>query len=176
MTQHSKLLSYVLRHRPEEAGLTLDAGGWVQVDDLVAGLNAAGHRVDRETVLRIAAEGDKKRFTVSDDERRIRAAQGHSVEVDLGLTPAEPPAVLYHGTAEGNLAPILTEGLKPGRRQKVHLSGDVPIAVKVGQRHGRPVVLRVDAMAMHRDGLVFWQADNGVWLADLVPPHYLAAL
>ena len=176
MTQHSKLLSYVLRHRPEEAGLTLDAGGWVQVDDLVAGLNAAGHRIDRETVLRIAAESDKKRFTVSDDERRIRAAQGHSVEVDLGLTPAEPPAVLYHGTAEGNLAPILAEGLKPGRRQKVHLSGDEPTAVKVGQRHGRPVVLRVDAMAMHRDGLAFWQADNGVWLTDHVPPHYLAAL
>jgi len=176
MTQDSKLLSYVLRHRPEEAGLTLDAGGWVQVDDLVAGLNAAGHRIDRETVLRIAAESDKKRFTVSDDERRIRAAQGHSVEVDLGLTPAEPPAVLYHGTAEGNLAPILAEGLKPGRRQKVHLSGDVPTAVKVGQRHGRPVVLRIDAMAMHRDGLAFWQADNGVWLADHVPPHYLAGL
>jgi putative RNA 2'-phosphotransferase len=110
---------------------------------------------------------------VSPDGARIRAAQGHSVPVDLGLAPAEPPARLYHGTAEGSVAAILSEGLRPMARQQVHLSADPETAVRVGRRHGRPVVLTVEAGAMHRDGLSVWQADNGVWLADAVPARYL---
>lgn len=173
MSETSKLLSRILRHAPGDVGLTLEPGGWVRLDDLVAGLQRAGHDVDRETILRVAAESDKRRFIVTEDGHRIRAAQGHSVEVDLGLIPSIPPAVLFHGTARTSLDAILIEGLKPGRRQHVHLSQDRETAWKVGQRHGRPVVLRVDAASLHQDGHPFWMADNGVWLTDPVPPAYL---
>lgn len=166
----SKLLSYVLRHAPQSIGMTLDAQGWVDVDELLARI---GPRLDRETLFKVVAESDKQRFTLSPDRRRIRAAQGHSVEVDLDLTPREPPALLFHGTAEKSLKAILAEGLKPGRRQKVHLSRDVETALKVGRRHGEPAVLEVDAAAMHAEGRAFWEADNGVWLTDAVPPGFL---
>jgi putative RNA 2'-phosphotransferase len=175
MPAESKLLSHLLRHRPEAAGLTLGPGGWVGLEELLAGLAQAGQGLDREALLRIVAEDRKERFTLSDDGERIRAAQGHSVEVDLGLSPVEPPERLYHGTAERNVATILAEGLKPGQRQHVHLSGDEATARAVGARHGRPVVLLVAAGAMHRKGRPFWRADNGVWLTEAVPPPYLSA-
>ena len=174
MSQDSKLLSLVLRHRPDLAGLTLGAGGWVAVDDLLAGLARMGRPLDRAALERIVAGSDKKRFTLSEDGARIRAAQGHSIEVDLGLAPSRPPDLLFHGTAEASLPAILAEGLRPEGRQHVHLSPDRTTALVVGRRHGRPVVLRVEAFAMHRDGLPFWQADNGVWLTEAVPPRYLA--
>ena len=176
MKQQSKFLSLVLRHAPEKAGLTLDAQGWVAVDDLLAGCAKAGQKIDRDTLAEIVATSDKKRFTLSDDGTRIRAAQGHSVTVELGHDPKEPPATLFHGTAAKSVAAIKKEGLKPGRRQQVHLSMDVETATKVGMRHGKPVVLEVDAQAMHRSGAAFFQADNGVWLTDLVPPQYLTIL
>ena len=150
--------------------MTLDAQGWVDFDELLARI---GQRLDRDTLFRVVAESDKQRFTLSPDRRRIRAAQGHSVEVDLDLVPREPPALLFHGTAEKSLEAIFAEGLKPGRRQKVHLSRDVETAIKVGRRHGEPAVLEIDATAMQADGSPFWEADNGVWLTDAVPPGYL---
>ncbi len=176
MKQQSKFLSLVLRHTPEKAGLTLDAQGWVTVDDLLDGCAKAGQKIDRATLAQIVATSDKKRFTLSDDGTRIRAAQGHSVAVELGLNPAEPPATLFHGTAAKSVAAIMAEGLKPGRRQQVHLSLDVDTATKVGMRHGKPVVLTVDAFGMHQSGYQFFLADNGVWLTDLVPPQFLSAL
>jgi putative RNA 2'-phosphotransferase len=175
MSSTSRLLSRILRHAPEDAGLTLQPGGWVLLDDLVSGLQAASHDLSREAILRVVAESDKKRFTLSEDGQRIRAAQGHSVEVDLGLAPCPPPDVLFHGTATKSLDRIRTEGLRPGNRRHVHLSPDEETAKKVGQRHGRPVVLKVDTAVMHREGHLFWMADNGVWLTDHVPPRYLSA-
>lgn len=103
----------------------------------------------------------------------IRASQGHSVEVDLGLLPVEPPAVLFHGTASTTLPIVLREGLKPMSRRDVHLSADVETAVRVGTRHGRPVVLAVDAAGLAATGHVFRVSANGVWLTDLVPPTHL---
>jgi putative RNA 2'-phosphotransferase len=173
-TSTSKFLSYVLRHAPDSIGLTLDPNGWVDVEELLARARAAGQALDRATVDEVVATSDKKRFTISADGTRIRAAQGHSVSVDLGLDPATPPSVLFHGTAVGNLDSIRRDGLRPGRRQKVHLSPDEATAVRVGQRHGKPVVLRVDAGGMHARGLPFWRAENGVWLTDHVPPQFLA--
>ncbi len=126
------------------------------MDDLVSGLQGAGHDLSREAILRVVAESDKKRFTLSDDGQRIRAAQGHSVEVDLGLAPSPPPDVLFHGTATRSLDRIRTEGLRPGKRRHVHLSPDEETARRVGQRHGRPVVLKVDTASMHREGHLFW--------------------
>ncbi|EIE48598.1 phosphate acetyltransferase, partial [Citreicella sp. 357] len=164
MSKESKFLSRVLRHEPDLIGLTLGTGGWVQVDELLRGMKRAGHRLSPDALRQIVTDNDKQRFTLSEDGRRIRAAQGHSVTVDLDLTPIKPPATLFHGTARDNLDAIFASGLNPGRRQHVHLSPDEETAVKVGTRHGRPVVLRVNTAAMHANGLLFWRADNGVWL------------
>jgi putative RNA 2'-phosphotransferase len=170
----SKFLSYVLRHAPESIGLSLDANGWADVEELLTNARKAGRRIDLATLQEVVAQNDKRRFTLSKDGRRIRAAQGHSIAVDLALVPSEPPPQLYHGTATRNLDAILAEGLKPGRRQQVHLSLDPETARKVGQRHGKPAILTVDAAAMQRDGHRFVRADNGVWLTDTVPVRYLS--
>ncbi len=169
----SKLLSHVLRHAPERIGITLDSNGWTPVEALIAKARKAGFRIDRATLETVVAENDKQRFTLSDDGQLIRAAQGHSLAVDLGLAASEPPETLFHGTARDNLDAIFAEGLKAGRRQHVHLSLNEETATKVGSRHGKPVVLRIATGRMHADGFAFWQADNGVWLTDHVPPAYL---
>lgn len=169
----SKFMSLVLRHDPGAIGITLDPQGWVEVDDLLAAAGRAGTALDRETLLRIVAESDKQRFALSEDGRRIRANQGHSVEVDLALAPLDPPALLYHGTATRFLEGIRRDGLLKQSRQHVHLSADEATAVKVGQRHGRPAVLRVRAGDMAAAGHQFFRSDNGVWLTDHVPPEFL---
>jgi putative RNA 2'-phosphotransferase len=170
----SKFLSYVLRHAPESIGLNLDANGWADVGELLTKAKKAGRRIDLATLEEAVAQNDKQRFTFAEDGRRIRAAQGHSIAVDLALVPSEPPPLLYHGTATRNLDAIFAEGLKPGRRQQVHLSLDPETARKVGRRHGKPAILTVDAAAMHRDGYALFRADNGVWLTDSVPARYLS--
>ena len=169
----SKLLSYVLRHRPDSIGLALDPQGWAGVDDLLARLAAAGHEVDRVLLEQVVADNDKQRFAFSEDRSRIRARQGHSVAVDLALAPAEPPEVLYHGTASRFLKSILASGLRAAGRHHVHLSADIHTAKRVGARHGFPAVLRVDARRMRAESIVFYCSDNGVWLTDAVPPRYL---
>ena len=169
----SKFLSLVLRHEPQRIGITLDDNGWVSVDDLLAAAERAGNPISREQLDRVVAENDKKRFAFSPDGARIRASQGHSVEVDLGLPPVVPPERLFHGTATRFLDAIRAEGLRPQSRQHVHLSPDEETATKVGQRHGKPAILIVLAGAMHRDGHVFYRSDNGVWLTEAVPARYL---
>ncbi|NTF17294.1 RNA 2'-phosphotransferase [Agrobacterium rubi] len=169
-----RTLTYVLRHAPEEIGIVLDAAGWTAVDKLLTALRKAGYDADMDKLRAIVAADSKQRFTLSDDERRIRAAQGHSVKVSLGVAAVTPPDVLLHGTAATNLDSIFATGLNPGSRQQVHLSSDVETALKVGGRHGRPVVLKVDAAAMQADGFSFFRADNGVWLTDSVPAKYLS--
>jgi putative RNA 2'-phosphotransferase len=164
----SKRLSYVLRHHPDSVGLTLDPAGWADVDALLAAL-----RLTRAELDHVVATNDKRRFAFDHSGERIRASQGHSRPVDLGYEPRTPPDVLFHGTVERFLPAILAEGLRPGRRHAVHLSADVATARLVGARHGRPVVLRVDAAAMAADGHVFACSDNGVWLVDAVPASYL---
>ena len=139
--QRSKLLSLILRHKPERAGLRLGEGGWVEIDDLLAGLFAMNKRMTRDQLLEVVETNDKKRFTISEDGKRIRAAQGHTVNVDLKLKPVTPPDVLYHGTATRFLGSIQKEGLKPMNRDHVHLSADLETAIKVGMRHGKIVML-----------------------------------
>jgi putative RNA 2'-phosphotransferase len=164
----SKTLSYWLRHRPDAAGLALDAQGWAATDGVLAAL-AAQHGADFERLVAVVEGNDKQRFEFSADLERIRARQGHSVEVKLALEPAAPPAVLFHGTVERFLDAILARGLKKMRRHHVHLSGDVETARKVGARRGEPVILAVDAAAMAAEGAVFYVTGNGVWLTDAVP-------
>jgi putative RNA 2'-phosphotransferase len=172
----SKFLSFVPRHRPDSIGLALDPHGWANIDDLIGMGNAAGTRFNREDLLHVVETSDKKRFSVSPDGLRIRAAQGHSASVELGLLPQEPPEVLYHGTATRFVESILAEGLKPQDRRHVHLSLDEATAHRVGKRHGKPVILRVEALRMHTKGFTFYLADNGVWLTDRVPPEFLVLL
>jgi len=174
MSKESKFLAFVLRHDPSSIGLELGPGGWVPVDALLKGMRRAGHPLSRDALETLVATNEKKRFTLSEDGLRIRAAQGHSIPVDLDLCPVTPPDTLYHGTARSNLDAIFAEGLLPGRRRHVHLSNDHDTAIKVGQRHGKPVVLTVHSGRMCADGQTFWRADNGVWLTERVAPHYLS--
>ncbi len=167
----SKYLARHLRHEPERIGLTLDPGGWVEIDALVEAAAAHGFRFTRAELDHVVATNDKRRFAV--EGTRIRASQGHTVPVDLGLPEAVPPPYLYHGTVARHLPAIRTEGLRPMNRHAVHLSPDRATAARVGARRGRPVVLPVDSGAMHRDGHVFRVSANGVWLAAAVPPEYV---
>jgi putative RNA 2'-phosphotransferase len=172
----SKFLSRVLRHAPDELGLTLEPGGWVAVADLLAGAERAGVTITPDELAEVVRASDKQRFALDDTGTKIRANQGHSVEVDLQLEPAEPPAELFHGTADRNLESVLRDGLQKMARHHVHLSPDTPTAHKVGSRHGKPVILVVDAARMRADGHAFFRSANGVWLVEHVPPRYLRLL
>ena len=170
----SKFMSLVLRHRPEAIGLELDANGWARTQELLGKMQAAGAAIDADILNHIVATNAKKRFAFNEDGSLIRASQGHSVSIDLGIVPQQPPEWLFHGTAAQNRDAILTEGLKKGTRQHVHLSTDKETATQVGSRHGRPIIFNVQAGQMHKDGFDFYLSDNGVWLTDNVPAKYLA--
>lgn len=167
----SKQLAYVLRHRPDSIGITLSPDGWVPIDTLLTALRAHGKGMTREQLDTVVADNDKQRFAIDGD--RIRASQGHSVPVELGLDPVTPPALLYHGTARRNLDSIMAKGVHKGSRHHVHLSGDTTTARAVGSRHGSPVILVVDAAAMAAAGHTFYRSANGVWLTDAIPAAYL---
>jgi putative RNA 2'-phosphotransferase len=173
-TAMSRFLSLVLRHHPAAIGIQLDHAGWVAVDTLLARCRAHGRTISRTQLQEIVATSPKQRFTLSDDGTRIRANQGHSVSVDLGYAPAEPPELLFHGTVASQVASIQAKGLHKMARHDVHLSPDRQTARVVGSRRGRPVILRIAAGRMHRDGYVFRLSANGVWLTPEVPPAYVA--
>ena len=157
----SKFIALILRHRPEEIGITLDAHGWASVDALVAGISRTVPftRSDLEEIVRTDS---KQRYAFNEDHTLIRASQGHSVPVDVQPEKKDPPDILYHGTGEKYLSSILKEGLLPKSRLYVHLSADIPTALRVGERHGAPRVLEVDAKAMREDGLEFFLSANHV--------------
>ena len=169
----SKFLSLVLRHRPDVIDITLDAEGWVPVEDLLTACTQHGRAISREQLDTVVRTNDKQRFAFSADGTRIRANQGHSRQVDPGLVPVEPPELLYHGTVPRFLDSIRRDGLTKGKRHHVHLSPDIQTATKAGPRRGRPVVLVVAAGRMFRDGHKFYRSENGVWLTDAVPPEYI---
>jgi len=169
----SKHLSYVLRHAPRAIGLSLDDAGWVDVDTLLERSRTAGFPIERALLDEVVATSEKRRFSFSEDGRRIRANQGHTIEVDLGYAPESPPDVLFHGTPIQTVALVRAGGLKKMARHHVHLSRDVETATTVASRRGRPVVLRVDAAAMAREGHLFFVTPNGVWLTSEVPVSFI---
>ncbi|MBP3955003.1 RNA 2'-phosphotransferase [Gemmata sp. G18] len=169
----SKFVSKVLRHEPDSIGITLEPGGWVPIVDLLSGLTKAGTQTSREELNAVVANCEKQRFAFDETATKIRANQGHSTEVDLQLEEAEPPAELFHGTAHNTVPVILRDGLLKMARHHVHLSADTTTAAKVGQRHGKPVVLVVDTAKMRADGHIFYRSANGVWLVEHVAPEYL---
>ncbi|MFP1741327.1 RNA 2'-phosphotransferase [Lonsdalea quercina] len=173
-TDISKFLSYVLRHKPEAIGLSLDNEGWAIISDLILCSVKEGYTLDNNLLHDIVDSSDKKRFTISDDGLRIRAAQGHSTQqVNIAYTEKKPPDILYHGTASRFISAIREHDLIPLSRQYVHLSPDEDTAMQVGQRHGKPVVLKIKALNMYEQGFKFFQADNGVWLTDTVPYRFI---
>lgn len=169
----SKFLSLILRHEPGRVGLKLDDAGWVSVDELLAAVNRQGMSLTLEQLRHVVATNDQKRFAFSEDCLRIRASQGHSVEVELQHEPQVPPELLYHGTPERFVSSIRATGLNKGQRHHVHLSPDSQTANRVGQRRGRPVVLTIRSGDMHRQGHVFYRSANGVWLVDHVPAKFI---
>lgn len=174
----SKFLSYVLRHEPESHGLQLDSEGWTDIDALLRAAAQAGrHTLDRAMLADIVRLCDKQRFAISEDGQRIRAVQGHSsTQVQRSYPEATPPHRLYHGTATRFLDSIRAQGLQAGQRHHVHLSAEPETARAVGQRYGKVVILEVDTQAMRAQGHRFWLAENGVWLAEQVPPIFLREL
>lgn len=172
-TTISKFLSYVLRHKPDAIDLDLDPEGWASIEELIA---KADIPLDLGMLHEVVATNDKKRFVISDDGLFIRANQGHSITIDLGLKPVEPPELLYHGTTTRFLNSIQAHGLLPQNRQYVHLSRDAETAAKVGQRHGKAVILTIPALQMHQQGHQFFQAQNAVWLTKSVPPEVILGL
>lgn len=172
----SKLLSLVLRHEPERIGLTVDAAGWVGIEELLVACARHGRVISREELEEVVSASPKQRFTIDPSGTALRANQGHSIRVDLGLEPMPPPPLLFHGTALRSLERILGEGLLPMGRQHVHLSADVATATAVGRRHGAPVVLEVAAADMHGNGHLFLRSTNGVWLVTRVPAGHLRPL
>ncbi|MFK7883144.1 MAG: RNA 2'-phosphotransferase [Phycisphaerales bacterium] len=172
----SKRLSYVLRHQPDSVGLVLDDAGWVDVSALLDALSAHGPEVSAEMLRHVVVTNSKQRFEFDANETRIRARQGHSVEVRLGYEPISPPAVLYHGTPDQSLASVLATGLDKRARHHVHLSADQATTIEAARRRGKPVLLAIDAAAMDADGHVFFRAENGVWLTDHVPVRYLGVV
>ncbi|WP_114937137.1 RNA 2'-phosphotransferase [Mucilaginibacter endophyticus] len=172
-TSLSKFLSLVLRHQPETIGINLDEQGWVAVDELLQKAQAHGKNITPEVLNHIVETNAKKRFAFDDTGKKIRASQGHSVDVELGYEPQIPPDVLYHGTGSQSVEAILQTGLEKRSRQHVHLSNDLETAIKVGQRHGKCVVLTVAAGEMHRQGHKFYLSENKVWLTDFVPASFI---
>ncbi len=172
----SKYLSRHLRHQPQALGLTLEPSGWVAIETLLAAMAQHGVTISRSELDEIVARNNKQRFAFDATGERIRASQGHSVDVDLQLAPTAPPDALYHGTSRATIGAILRDGLRKMRRHHVHLTDDIATAVKVGRRHSEPVVFRVEAAAMAGDGYQFYRSENGVWLTESVPPRYLRLL
>jgi len=169
----SKYISLILRHKPETIGITLNEHGWADVRELISGIKKSGKYIDMEILERVVAENNKQRFCFNDDHTKIRANQGHSIDVDINLPASEPPDILYHGTASRFLDSIREKGILKQTRQYVHLSADVETAFAVGKRHGSPVVLPIDTKKMTADGYIFYISENKVWLCDNIQWKYI---
>ena len=171
LTRLSKKLALILRHKPESANIKLDENGWAPISDILKALDI------NMTILETIVMNDKKgRYTFDDSKQRIRAVQGHSVNIDLGLSPLTPPNILYHGTGSKSVDIILKDGIKKMSRQYVHLSSNINTAIQVGSRHGKAFVLQIDTKQMAQDGCLFYQAENGVWLTDYVATKYITPI
>lgn len=163
-----KYMSLLLRHSPEKENLDMDRFGWIPVKQLISRLD-----ITMSDLEEIVEENNKQRFSFNSDKTKIRANQGHSVDIDLQLTEVKPTNTLYHGTATKFLSSIYKDGLIKGKRQHVHLSDNEKTATQVGSRHGTVYILNIDSEKMYDDGYKFYKSDNGVWLTDFVPREYI---
>lgn len=175
LTELSKFLSLILRHKPSAANIELDEHGWANVEELIAGINQvdSNNDIDMEKLEEIVRTDNKQRYSFSEDKTLIRANQGHSIPVDVELEEVAPPEYLWHGTATKYMESIDKEGLVPKSRLYVHLSGDVETATKVGKRHGKLLMYKILSGKMKEDGYKFYRSVNGIWLTKEVPAKYL---
>jgi len=179
MKNISKTLSYLLRHKPEEANLILDENGWIDINTLLNNLNNLKDRfnlsrdITVDDIFELVKTNDKQRFLISQDNIKIRANQGHSIDVDLNLQPITPPNILYHGSCESNLISIMNNGIHKMKRNHVHLSDNYKTAVNVGSRYGKPIVFIIDCKQMCNDGIEFYKSENGVYLVDFINKKYI---
>ncbi|WP_338767686.1 RNA 2'-phosphotransferase [Bernardetia sp. ABR2-2B] len=173
--KRSKFFSLLLRHQPETVGLELEEGGWTDTKVFLEKINnyKKGDFITFQELEYIVENNDKQRFGFNEDKTKIRANQGHSTNVKMNYQPKTPPPVLYHGTAIKNIDSILKNGILKGNRQYVHLSADTETAEKVGARHGKPYIFKIETYKMQKAGIEFYQAENGVWLVDFVPKEFL---
>ena len=169
----SVFISLILRHKPDAADIQLDEHGWANVDELINGINNTGRNINMDILEEIIRTDNKQRYSFNDDKTLIRANQGHSIPVDVELEEKQPPKYLYHGTADRFLDSIMTDGLKPMGRLYVHLSKDEETAMKVGKRHGKPIVLKIKSEEMYNDGIKFYLSQNSVWLTKYVDMKYI---
>lgn len=169
-----KFLSLVLRHDPAKIGIELDEQGWANVQELIEKCKKHRYHFSMEDLVEIVETNDKKRYSFNEKGNKIRANQGHSIDIDLALSPVQPPEFLYHGTATRFLLSIMKEGIIKGSRQHVHLSQEKETATKVGLRHGKVAILTIMTGKMHEDGILFYQSDNGVWLTDYIDVKYIS--
>lgn len=178
MNKLSIYISYLLRHSPQELGLSMDIHGWVGVEELIGRINGAGkYRLTREQLEQIVAEDNKGRYRFSEDGTKIKACQGHSIPwVEPELQYGQPPEFLYHGTTEAAYQKIRNSGyISKMSRHAVHMQADMNKAWQSAKRwHQKPMVLKIDAQSMHRDGMSFGVSDNGVWCTECVPVSYIA--
>ena len=173
LTELSRFLSYVLRHKPDAIGLNMQSDGWVYVEELLAKMSANGKDITLDVLEMIVHQDDKQRYSFNLDKTQIRANQGHSIEIDLNLEPVDPPEHLYHGTTSRNLDSIKENGLLKQQRHHVHLSENTDTAKRVGARYGKPVILTILSSEMVKAGHTFYCSDNNVWLTDTVPPKFI---
>lgn len=173
ITKISKFLSYVLRHNPAEIGVILDEHGWININELIDKSNSTGRNITRKLLDEVVQTNDKQRFAISEDGLSIRANQGHSLKINLDLSPLSPPPVLLHGTAKKSITTIKIAGLKKMARHHVHLTENREIAGAVGRRYGKLIMLEIDSRQMAEDGFKFYKTANGVWLVESVPANYL---
>ena len=176
VSKTSRFLILILRHKPEGINIQLDEHGWVNTEQLIKKSNEYGHNLTMDILEYIVETNDKKRFAFNDDKTKIRASQGHSVDIELGYTPKTPPTILYHGTGLKSVFSIQKFGIEKRSRTHVHLSSDIETAITVGKRHGNLVVFEVQALKMHCVGYKFFLSDNGVWLTDWIPVPYIRLL
>lgn len=169
----SKFLSLILRHNPEKIGIELDEAGWANVDDLISKMNFNGQEIGFETLDFIVKTNKKKRFAFNTDKTKIRANQGHSIKIEHGFKHKTPPEILFHGTGKKSIESILKNGIEKRNRHHVHLSSDKETALKVGQRHGKPVVLEIMSLKMAENGHEFYLSENNVWLTDFIPTEFI---
>jgi putative RNA 2'-phosphotransferase len=163
----------ILRHAPEKIDIELNTEGFADVEELLLKMNSKGEQIDFKTLESIVNTNAKKRFAFNSDKSMIRAKQGHSIKIDHGFKSTVPPEILYHGTGQKSVASILKNGIDKRNRHHVHLSFDIDTAKKVGQRHGKPIILEIKALKMNRNGHEFYLSDNNVWLTEFVPIEYI---
>lgn len=166
----SKYMSYLLRHNPED--LEMDEEGFVKISLLLHKLREK-YSITENFVHSVVNDPEgKKRFEIVDN--KIRAVYGHSLKVKINYPEDKTTQVFYHGTTPAYAEKILKEGLKPMKRQWVHLSTTIENAKETAKRKtSTPIILEIDAEKSRKNGIKFYKATDKIYLARYIPPNHI---